>query len=76
MSSIANPDLDTPFEMPWKQQKATIEQIHKAGINKIVLLSHLGYEADLESCKCLCIGGSLAVIATACKVISRDMVTR
>ncbi len=28
--------------------KATIEQIHQAGINKIVLLSHLGYEADLE----------------------------
>ncbi|MEG3696438.1 5'-nucleotidase C-terminal domain-containing protein, partial [Vibrio coralliirubri] len=24
------------------------EQIHQAGINKIVLLSHLGYEADLE----------------------------
>ncbi|CAH7291972.1 5'-nucleotidase [Vibrio chagasii] len=48
MSSIANPDLDTPFENALETTKATIEQIHKAGINKIVLLSHLGYEADLE----------------------------
>ncbi|MFA0312537.1 bifunctional metallophosphatase/5'-nucleotidase [Vibrio splendidus] len=48
MSGIANPDIDTPFENALETAEATIEQIHKAGINKIVLLSHLGYEADLE----------------------------
>ncbi|NVN80914.1 MULTISPECIES: bifunctional UDP-sugar hydrolase/5'-nucleotidase [unclassified Vibrio] len=48
MSGIANPDIDTPFENALETAKATIEQIHQAGINKIVLLSHLGYEADLE----------------------------
>ncbi|MEZ8200273.1 bifunctional metallophosphatase/5'-nucleotidase [Vibrio splendidus] len=48
MAGIANPDFDTPFENALETAKATIEQIHQAGINKIVLLSHLGYEADLE----------------------------
>ncbi|MGF1839577.1 bifunctional metallophosphatase/5'-nucleotidase [Vibrio atlanticus] len=48
MAGIANPDIDTPFENALETAKATIKQIHKAGINKIVLLSHLGYEADLE----------------------------
>ncbi|CAK1760753.1 bifunctional metallophosphatase/5'-nucleotidase [Vibrio crassostreae] len=48
MSGIANPDIDTPFENALETAKATIKQIHQAGINKIVLLSHLGYEADLE----------------------------
>ena len=48
MAGIANPDFDTPFENALETAKATIEQIQQAGINKIVLLSHLGYEADLE----------------------------
>ncbi|UPR49151.1 bifunctional metallophosphatase/5'-nucleotidase [Vibrio cyclitrophicus] len=48
MAGIANPDIDTPFENALETAKATIEQIHQTGINKIVLLSHLGYEADLE----------------------------
>ncbi|CDU15410.1 bifunctional metallophosphatase/5'-nucleotidase [Vibrio coralliirubri] len=48
MAGIANPDIDTPFENALETAKATIEQIHQAGINKVVLLSHLGYEADLE----------------------------
>ncbi|CDT44609.1 putative 5'-nucleotidase [Vibrio coralliirubri] len=48
MAGIANPDIDTPFENALETAKATLEQIHQAGINKIVLLSHLGYEADLE----------------------------
>ncbi|WGS63721.1 bifunctional metallophosphatase/5'-nucleotidase [Vibrio lentus] len=48
MAGIANPDFDTPFENALETAKATIEQIHQSGINKIVLLSHLGYEADLE----------------------------
>ncbi len=44
MAGIANPDIDTPFENALETAKTTIEQIHQAGINKIVLLSHLGYE--------------------------------
>ncbi len=48
MADIANPDLDTPFTSALNTAKATIEQIHQQGINKIILLSHLGYEADLD----------------------------
>ncbi|BCN26073.1 bifunctional metallophosphatase/5'-nucleotidase [Vibrio alfacsensis] len=48
MSDIANPDVDTPFVSAVDTAKATVEQIHRAGINNIILLSHLGYDNDLE----------------------------
>ncbi len=48
MSDIANPDADTPFVAAIDTAKATVEQIHAAGIKNIILLSHLGYEGDLE----------------------------
>ncbi|MDW6019061.1 bifunctional UDP-sugar hydrolase/5'-nucleotidase [Vibrio plantisponsor] len=48
MVDIANPDSDTPFLNALETAKNTVEQIHKAGINKIILLSHLGYDADKE----------------------------
>ena len=48
MGLIANPDIDTPFENAIATARATIEQIQQEGINKIILLSHLGYEGDLE----------------------------
>ncbi|WP_372379177.1 bifunctional UDP-sugar hydrolase/5'-nucleotidase [Vibrio natriegens] len=48
MSDIANPDADTPFVAAIETAKATVEQIHAAGIKNIILLSHLGYEGDLE----------------------------
>ncbi|WP_165313859.1 bifunctional metallophosphatase/5'-nucleotidase [Vibrio ziniensis] len=48
MVDIANPDSDTPFRNALETANRTVEQIHKAGINKIILLSHLGYEADKE----------------------------
>ncbi|MBW3696241.1 bifunctional metallophosphatase/5'-nucleotidase [Vibrio sp. T187] len=51
MADIANPDPDTPFTNAIETATETIKQIHSAGINKIVLLSHLGYEADLELAK-------------------------
>lgn len=48
MDDIANPDADTPFINALETAKNTIQQIHNAGINKIILVSHLGYEADKE----------------------------
>ncbi|MGP8306808.1 bifunctional metallophosphatase/5'-nucleotidase [Vibrio sp. YIC-376] len=48
MSDIANPDADTPFVTAIETAQATIEHIHAAGIKNIILLSHLGYEGDLE----------------------------
>jgi len=48
MEDISNPDSDTPFKEALETAINTVEQIHKSGINKIILLSHLGYEADKE----------------------------
>ncbi|KLN63669.1 bifunctional metallophosphatase/5'-nucleotidase [Vibrio sp. VPAP30] len=48
MADISNPDWDTPFVNSIETAKNTVKQIHNAGINKIILLSHMGYEADLE----------------------------
>ncbi|RCW21751.1 5'-nucleotidase [Vibrio parahaemolyticus] len=48
MSDIANPDVDTPFKSAIETAKATVKQIHSSGIKNIILLSHLGYEGDLE----------------------------
>jgi 5'-nucleotidase len=48
MSDIANPDADTPFISAIETAKHTVENIHQAGIKNIILLSHLGYEGDLE----------------------------
>lgn len=48
MADIANPDLDTPFINAIQTAKNTVAEIRAKGINKIVLLSHLGYEADIE----------------------------
>ncbi|WP_299013316.1 bifunctional UDP-sugar hydrolase/5'-nucleotidase [uncultured Photobacterium sp.] len=48
MAGIANPDPDTHFLKVVDVANSTIAAIHQQGINKIVLLSHLGYERDLE----------------------------
>ncbi|EGU47048.1 5'-nucleotidase [Vibrio ichthyoenteri ATCC 700023] len=48
MSEISNPDIDTPFVSSITTAKNTVAEIHKAGINKIILLSHMGYEVDLD----------------------------
>ncbi len=48
MEEIANPDSDTPFVNALQTAKNTVQQIRTAGINKIILVSHLGYEADKE----------------------------
>jgi len=48
MADISNPDVDTPFVNAIETARNTVNEIHKAGINKIILLSHMGYEADLD----------------------------
>ncbi|CAG9001132.1 MAG: NAD 5'-nucleotidase [Candidatus Celerinatantimonas neptuna] len=48
MDEISNPDPDTPFRWSTEVAKQTIGAIQSSGINKIILLSHLGYEADLQ----------------------------
>lgn len=46
MIDIANPDPDTPFLPALEVAKNTVKAIQQAGINKVILLSHLGYEQD------------------------------
>lgn len=48
MMDIANPDPDTPFVNSTQTAINTVEQIRESGINKIIMLSHLGYDADLK----------------------------
>lgn len=48
MADIANPDFDTPFVNALKTARNTVAMLHDEGINNIILLSHLGYEGDLE----------------------------
>ncbi|KLV03331.1 5'-nucleotidase [Photobacterium aquae] len=48
MAGIANPDPDTFFHNVTDVAKRTVTALHRAGINKIIVLSHLGYERDLE----------------------------
>jgi 5'-nucleotidase len=48
MVDISNPDSDTPFVDALTTVRATITKIHSENINKIIVLSHLGYDADKE----------------------------
>jgi 5'-nucleotidase len=48
MASIANPDPDTPFVSVVETAIKTVEKLHSEGINKIILLSHLGYDMDIR----------------------------
>ncbi|AIW22217.1 bifunctional metallophosphatase/5'-nucleotidase [Vibrio coralliilyticus] len=48
MADISNPDLDTPFVNAIETATSTVEQVRSQGINKIILLSHMGYDADLD----------------------------
>ncbi|GAL02899.1 5'-nucleotidase [Photobacterium aphoticum] len=48
MAGIANPDPDTTFRNVVDVATSTIAALHEAGINKIIVLSHLGYDRDLE----------------------------
>jgi 5'-nucleotidase len=48
MSVIASVDADTPFVNSLITAQKTIESIQQVGINKIILLSHLGFDGDCE----------------------------
>ncbi|CAH0536877.1 bifunctional metallophosphatase/5'-nucleotidase [Vibrio marisflavi] len=51
MQDIANPDPDTPFVNALNTVRNTIKDIQSKGVNKIILLSHLGYEEDIQLAK-------------------------
>ncbi|MDX2320069.1 MAG: bifunctional UDP-sugar hydrolase/5'-nucleotidase [Moritella sp.] len=51
MADIANVDPDTPFVNAFETAKNTVAAIRKLGINKIILLSHLGFTGDCELAK-------------------------
>lgn len=42
----SSPDPDTTFENETVAAQRAIDELHQQGINKIVLLSHIGYEYD------------------------------
>lgn len=48
MSLLANPDPDTPFVLSTQVAINTVNAIREKGINKIILLSHLGYQGDKQ----------------------------
>ncbi|CCN81555.1 putative 5'-nucleotidase [Vibrio nigripulchritudo SFn27] len=67
MADISNPDADTPFLNAKETAEQTIKAIQSSGINKIILLSHLGYEEDKQLAEeidgvSLIIGGHTHVI--------------
>lgn len=48
MVGIANPDPDTHFLNVSQICRDTVSHLNQQGINKIIVLSHLGYDRDLE----------------------------
>lgn len=48
MADIANVDIDTPFVNAFETALKTVKSIQRSGINKIILLSHLGFEGDCD----------------------------
>lgn len=48
MADIANVDPDTPFVNAIETATNTVRAIRESGINKIILLSHLGFTGDCE----------------------------
>ena len=53
MMDIANVDPDTPFVNATETAINTVKAIRATGINKIILLSHLGYQGDKELAKAM-----------------------
>ena len=51
MADIANVDPDTPFTDALNTAQNTVQAIRKSGINKIILVSHLGFDADCDLAK-------------------------
>ncbi|WP_413283288.1 bifunctional metallophosphatase/5'-nucleotidase [Vibrio sp. MA40-2] len=59
MADISNPDPDTCFEDTFQTVQNTIDAIQDDGINKIILLSHLGFDVDKQLAQCV---NGLAII--------------
>ncbi len=53
MAAISNPDSDTPFLNATMVAEQTVQAIHRSDINKIILLSHLGYKEDQQLAKAI-----------------------
>ncbi|MGB5444612.1 MAG: bifunctional UDP-sugar hydrolase/5'-nucleotidase [Psychromonas sp.] len=51
MADITNVDPDTPFINAFATAQKTIRAIRQSGINKIILVSHLGFDVDCELAK-------------------------
>jgi 5'-nucleotidase len=43
---ISNPGKSMKFLNPAESSRAAVQQLHKSGVDKIIILSHLGYEED------------------------------
>jgi 5'-nucleotidase/UDP-sugar diphosphatase len=50
-AEIAKPGNTVTFEDPVTKAKALVTEVEGQGINKIILLSHLGYDKDIELAK-------------------------
>ncbi|OEE10809.1 bifunctional metallophosphatase/5'-nucleotidase [Aliivibrio fischeri] len=48
MDVLASPDPDTPFLNAIETAKKTIEYLKVNGINNVIIISHLGYDADKQ----------------------------
>lgn len=48
MEVLASPDPDTPFNNAIETAKSTIHYLADKGIDNVIIVSHLGYEADKQ----------------------------
>jgi len=48
MADIATVDVDTPFVNAFETADNTVREINRMGINKVILISHLGFDSDCE----------------------------
>lgn len=48
MAEIAHPEPDTPFLSVELVARQTLKYLENEGVDSVILLSHLGYEADLK----------------------------
>ncbi|WP_051252821.1 bifunctional metallophosphatase/5'-nucleotidase [Ferrimonas kyonanensis] len=70
MHELACADNDTQFHPCLDVARATIDAIEHAGINKIIILSHLGYDRDLQLAEQL--DGVAAIIGGHTHVLQGD----
>ncbi|SDJ03274.1 5'-nucleotidase [Ferrimonas sediminum] len=70
MHELACADSDTLFHSSLEVARATIDAIEHAGINKILILSHLGYDRDLQLAEQL--DGVAAIIGGHTHVLQGD----